>query len=312
MITVAKTASVADQPLVSIGLPVYNGEKYLESALHSLVNQTYVNFELIICDNASTDATPDICLKYARSDPRVRYFRNETNIGGANNHNLSFKYAKGKYFRWVAHDDLLAPDLIEKCVRVLEKDPSIVLCCSDCMLIDEWSAPIETYACVSGSSPDIFERFVQLTGPHYCYEIYGLMRRELVHQTGLHRNYPDADRTFLVHLGLLGQFHRIAEPLFRKRRHPGMSTRVFPEDYDRFAWFGKTYEKRLAPPHLVQLFHLLAIITKAPVSIPIKLRCYAHMMNWIIYHRRSLVRELARFCRRLIGRDTSREMPAPR
>jgi len=305
VISASKVCSVTNRPLVSIGLPVYNGEKYLDAALRSLLNQTYSNLELIICDNASTDATQEISLKYAVSDPRIRYYRNETNIGGANNHNLSFEYAEGKYFRWAAHDDLVAPDLIEKCVEFLEQNPDIVLCCTDCRLIDEVSIAQEVYYCVSGSSPDVFKRFVQLAGHHYCYEASGLMRRDAVEQTGLFRNYPDADRTFLVHLGLLGEFHRIAEPLFQKRRHPGMSTRVYPDEYDRYAWFGERYKYRLTPPRLVQLFHLLEIITRSPVPISIKLKCYAYMGKWLVHRRGSFAHEIPRFWRRLIGRDKS-------
>jgi len=303
VISTAKAASVANDPLVSIGLPVYNGERYLDAALRSLVDQTYANIELIICDNASTDATSEICLKYTRSDPRVKYFRNETNIGGANNHNLCFGHANGKYFRWAAHDDVLSPDLIEKCVDFLERNPSIVLCCTDCVVIDEWSVARGTYRCVNGSSPDIFKRFVQLAGGHPCYEAYGLMRRDIVQKTGLLRNYPDADRTFLVHLGLFGEFHSIAEPLFQKRDHPGMSTHKFPDFYHRYEWFGEGHKNRLAPPHLVQFCHLLEVIWSSPIPAAIKLKCYAYMLKWIVRHRAWLAYEMPRFWRRLIGKE---------
>jgi glycosyltransferase involved in cell wall biosynthesis len=266
---------------------------------------------LIICDNASADSTQEICLKYARSDPRIRYFRNETNIGGNNNHNLTFKHAKGKYFRWAAHDDLLAPDLIEKSVEVMERNPRIVLCCTDCVLIDELSVAEEVYHCVSGSTPDPFKRFVQLAGHgHYCYECSGLMRRDTAAKTGMFRNYPDADRTFLVHLGLLGEFHRIAEPLFQKRRHPGMSTRVYPDEYDRYAWFGERYKDRLTPPHLLQLFHLLQVITCSPVSISTKLKCYVYVGKWLVNRRGAVKHDVLGFWRRLAKRGKSRSGPS--
>ncbi len=304
MVSTDQPDSANDRPLVSIGLPVYNGEKYLESALQSLLNQTYSNLELIICDNASTDSTRDICLKYAQSDPRIKYFRNDKNIGGANNHNLCFSLAKGKYFRWAAHDDVVTPDLIEDCVEFLERNPHIVLCCTDCLEIDELSGEKNIYHCANGSSPDVFERFVQLVAEHYCYEIYGLMRRETVQKIGLIRNYPDADRAFLVQLGFLGEFHSIPKPLFLKRHHPEMSIKAFPDFYGRFAWFGDEHKNRLAPPHLIQLVHLLEIITYSAIPISVKLKCYRHMMTWwIVYHRTSLVYEIARFWRRLIGRD---------
>ncbi len=87
-------------PKVSIGLAVYNGEKYLGQAIDSILAQTFTDFELIISDNASTDRTPEICKKYAAQDARIRYHRNPTNIGGANNENQTFRMSRGEYFRW--------------------------------------------------------------------------------------------------------------------------------------------------------------------------------------------------------------------
>jgi glycosyltransferase involved in cell wall biosynthesis len=291
---------------VSIGLPVHNGEKYLDVALQSLLSQTYSNLEVIICDNASTDATKEICAKYARSDPRIKYFRNETNIGSHNNHNLTFKHAKGKYFRWAAYDDLVAPNLIEKCVEVLEKRPEIILCCTDCIVIDERSVFKEVSFCDNGSSPDVVTRFSRLIGyHHWCYETYGVIRPHVIEKTGLLRNYPDADRIFLAHLGLLGEFYRIAEPLFQKRHHPDMSTEQFPDQYDRYAWYGEKYKDRLAPPHLLQFLHLLEIISFSPIPISAKLKCCLRMERWLAYHRRAIAHEMGRFWRRLIGRDKS-------
>src|SRR3989442_12666378 len=83
---------------MSIGLPVYNGDKYLRLALDSLLAQDYENFELIICDNASEDVSADICAQYARQDPRIRFHRNKTNIGAARNFNRVFQLSSGKYF----------------------------------------------------------------------------------------------------------------------------------------------------------------------------------------------------------------------
>src|SRR5438552_4723426 len=104
------------KPRVSIGLPVYNAENYLVEALDSILAQTFTDFELIISDNASTDRTREICKYYESSDARVHYYCNETNIGGARNANLTFKLARGQYFRWAADDDVCAPTLLEKSV----------------------------------------------------------------------------------------------------------------------------------------------------------------------------------------------------
>ncbi len=86
-------------PLVSIGIPVYNGGKYLEETLDSILNQTFTDFEVIVSDNASTDNTREIVEAYAAKDPRVRYYRNAENIGAAPNYNRTFELSRGKYFR---------------------------------------------------------------------------------------------------------------------------------------------------------------------------------------------------------------------
>src|SRR5262249_60446249 len=104
----------------SVGLPVFNGESYLESAITSVLGQTFEDFELIICDNASTDRTAEICNDYAARDSRIRYFRNPRNLGAAPNYNLAFSQARGRYFKWLAHDDRMRPSFLAKTVRVLD------------------------------------------------------------------------------------------------------------------------------------------------------------------------------------------------
>src|SRR5580698_5675373 len=89
-------------PVVTIGMPVYNGARYLEEALRSILNQTYRDCELLISDNASTDATESICRRYAAEDGRVRYLRNERNLGAAANYNRVIHLASGRYFRHAA------------------------------------------------------------------------------------------------------------------------------------------------------------------------------------------------------------------
>ena len=97
-------------PKVSIGLPVYNGENYLEDAIISVIKQSYTDLELVISDNASTDRTHEICCDYASTDKRIHYSRNKNNLGAAPNYNKAWSQCTGKYFKWLAHDDLLLPE----------------------------------------------------------------------------------------------------------------------------------------------------------------------------------------------------------
>src|ERR1043165_9639676 len=122
---------------VSIGLPVYNGANYLAESIDSILQQTYSDFELIISDNASTDATEELCRSYAARDGRVRYFRQKQNLGCALNSNFVFRQSTGEYFKWISHDDLHAPRFVERCVEVPDRDPSVSICCPKGVLIDE-------------------------------------------------------------------------------------------------------------------------------------------------------------------------------
>jgi glycosyltransferase involved in cell wall biosynthesis len=129
------------EPTVSIGLPVYNGDRYLAETIESILAQTYSDLELIICDNASTDATREICEQLAARDHRVRYHRNTENLGAARNFNRTVELARGKYFKWNGHDDPVPPNLLEHCVAVLERDPTVVIAYGTPHPIDEHERP---------------------------------------------------------------------------------------------------------------------------------------------------------------------------
>lgn len=104
---------------ISIGLPVFNGEKFLRKRIDSILNQTYSNFELIISDNASTDKTRLICEEYTRKDSRIKYFRQKKNMGATWNWNFVLKQAKCRYFFWAMVDDLINAQFLEKNLEFL-------------------------------------------------------------------------------------------------------------------------------------------------------------------------------------------------
>lgn len=115
---------VPSSPTVSIGLPVFNGEAFLADAIRSLLAQTCADIELIIADNASTDRTGDICKAFAAGDSRIRYIRQEHNIGAAPNFKAALDAATGAYFMWAAHDDLWDADFVADAVDLLA-DPGV-------------------------------------------------------------------------------------------------------------------------------------------------------------------------------------------
>ncbi len=114
-------------PKVSIGLPVYNGERHIGELITSVASQSFADFELIVSDNASTDSTGEICRDWASRDGRIRYFRNALNIGAAPNYHQVFRMARADLFKWSAHDDMLGPGFLDSCVAALGGDDRAVL-----------------------------------------------------------------------------------------------------------------------------------------------------------------------------------------
>lgn len=133
------------KPQVSIGLPVYNGEKYVGKAIESVLSQTFKDFELIICDNASTDQTEKICREDATKDSRVRYYRNEKNLGAAKNFNRVFELSSSEYFKWLAADDLIEVDFLQRCVELLDSDASLLLACPRYYQCNEQTDSVRPY-----------------------------------------------------------------------------------------------------------------------------------------------------------------------
>lgn len=115
------------KPKVSIGLPIYNGARCLVEALDTILAQTFEDWALIISDNASTDETARICRAYEARDARIRYVRNARNVGANRNHNMAFRLASGRYFKWAAADDAWGPSFLARCVQALDTNPSAVL-----------------------------------------------------------------------------------------------------------------------------------------------------------------------------------------
>ena len=142
-------------PKVSIGLPVWNGEKYLRLALQSILQQDYADFELIISDNASADGTPEICQEFAAKDKRIRYSRNQTNIGARGNYNRVFELARGEFFKWASHDDEIHMSLLRRCFESFEHSaPNTVLVFSKAEIIDENQPQTRREFLVTHQKPD--------------------------------------------------------------------------------------------------------------------------------------------------------------
>ena len=127
----------AKTPTVTIGMPVFNGERFIRKALDSALNQTFSDFEIIISDNNSNDATQTICCEYAARDSRINYIRHEKNFGVHWNFSFVARRATGRFYTWLAHDDTLEPQFLDLTVRYMFQNPGTVLAACDFAIIDE-------------------------------------------------------------------------------------------------------------------------------------------------------------------------------
>jgi polysaccharide pyruvyl transferase WcaK-like protein/glycosyltransferase involved in cell wall biosynthesis len=216
------TLDATSSPRLTVGLPTYNGEQYLASALDSLLAQTFTDFELIISDNASTDATASIARAYAARDPRIRYVRHPQNRGSAFNHTYVIRQARGEYFKWASDDDLDAPDLLERCVEALDARPEIPLA-------HAWTTTIDEHGDIVAKLPYVLEtdsdspvtRFRSLLHTDGGDDIYGVIRTRIVQAMPDYGSYYHSDRTFVAELALHGPFHQVPDHLYFRREHSG-------------------------------------------------------------------------------------------
>lgn len=215
---------------MGIGLPVHNGAQFLRPALESLLAQSFIDFEILISDNASTDDTPHICAEFVERDRRVRYFRQERNLGLPCNWNFVAQRSPGKYFKWASANDFVAPDMLEACVQALESDHDAVLAYGLTTLVDSAGGIVGEYRgdfpLLSNSPSARYREMYKKIGMNNA--IDGLVRREALLRTSLIRPYPVSDIVLLVELVLQGKFQLVPRPLFFRRVGPLSMTTSLP------------------------------------------------------------------------------------
>lgn len=220
-------------PRVSIGLPVYNGERYLSEAIDAILGQTFKDLELIISDNASSDATEQICREYVASDPRVRYYRNIKNRGAARNFERVFDVARSEYFKWAAVDDLISLDNVERCVEALERNPRAVLAYSLATHIDAAGeafpsngalGPVDLRGDRVARFKQLLHRFNKYSGVSGPMMLFGTYRRAALARVRPMGRYFASDLVLLAELALTGDFVEVPDQLLSIRLHPGSSS----------------------------------------------------------------------------------------
>lgn len=260
-------------PLVSICVPVYNGQQFLPRVLDSLLAQTLTDFELLISDNASTDATALICEQYVRKDPRVRYIRQPTNIGAPRNWNAVARAARGRYMKWATANDEYAPTMLERCVAALEADPSAVLAQGMTCLVDQSTGARETY---KDDLPLLearpAERLMSL-----CMKLRlnngqsGVIRASALRNTRFDRLYAGGDFVLMAELAMQGKFIVLPEVLFYRRMGPDTFSRALQGDEARLFYDPLAVRKIIDDNWRLNLDFLRSVIT-ADIPLSDKLK----------------------------------------
>lgn len=210
-------------PHICIGLPVYNGERHIRQAMDSLLAQDYENFELVVSDNASTDSTGEICLEYAARDKRIRYYRNERNMGATWNFNRVFELSTGEYFMWASHDDYWKPEYLRSCLEVLSASESIVLAGAMCESVDNETEKlhfIDQGLTTVGLCPR--ERFMRYKstihgGKHIGGIFCGPYRHDALREIMPIKKVIGGDHLVLAELCFHGEFITVPQKLMTKR-----------------------------------------------------------------------------------------------
>ncbi|MEP7242483.1 MAG: glycosyltransferase family A protein [Gammaproteobacteria bacterium] len=285
---------MAAVPRLSIAMPAYNCEKYIGRALESLLAQTYTDYELVISDNASTDATEQVCRSFAATDSRIRYVRRQDNIGGPGNFRYVFSLCRGEYHKWSTADDYWDPSFLAKCVPVLDQNPDVVLCYSKTKLIDAEGAPIEDYEDnldLGEESPRArFGKLFSRIG--LCNAHLGVIRRSAMRGTHLIGAERASDVHFLGELSLYGKFRLVPEFLFFRRYHQQSSSWNRGDVKHQNQYYDPKNTSHFGMHTWRKYRTLVSGVWHAPIGIGDKVGLSADLARMSLWERERLAREL--------------------
>lgn len=276
-----RIATSEKKPRVSIGLPVYNGENYLGEAIESVLVQTFKDFELIISDNSSNDGTEKICREYAAKDPRIRYYRNDKNVGSAKNFNRTFDLSSGEYFKWLAHDDALEPQFLERCIELLDRDRSIVLACTRYYWINEITGVTHMrdydHNLRHPKAHQRFRRLISNWHRGHFYPIWGLFRSKIFRDTRLIGAFIGADECLVLELALRGKFAQVPEYLLRLRDHEEAYHAIeyrhdWREGVEEARWYDPENTKTIIFPFWRRLWEYAKLVIRSDEYFVSKMR----------------------------------------
>lgn len=291
-------------PRVSIGMPVFNGEKYLAEALDSLLAQSFTDFELIISDNASDDGTEAICRRFAESDRRVRYIRNDVNRGAAWNHNKVMGEARGELFKLACHDDVCDRELLAACVDALDARSDAVLANPVTLqMMNGDMSRLEIYSSdMALTSPVTAIRFGDLINEAPpSFPLFGVVRMNALRRIPWYESYKASDRVVLVRIALTGAFVDAPDARFYYRWHENNATHLVRQPAQFYRWWHPGRGGGRIYPETRLLYEYLRSLWKVPLSTHERRQCLREVRAWYAAKRPQIRAELGQ----LLGR------PAP-
>ncbi len=271
-------SDVRGNPKVSVGIPVYNGGTSLERALNSILNQNYPNLEVVISDNCSTDNTQEIVHEYLARDRRVKYVRQDVNLGATENFTKVFRLTTGEYFMWAAADDFRSPEFVSSCLAHMQSDQSAVLCAPKINgLISSlpqvrWTTSLSSFS----DKTTVLTRYKETLKNFPATAIYGLYKSSAVKNTAVFEKFMGSDLVFIQNLSIEGNFIECKSTLFTYSGRENWNT----TDQDYRNIFGKARKPWYYVPFFVVLFHQLVGIRNSKVALSIQFS----LMRILLFH----------------------------
>lgn len=277
------------EKLVSIGLPVYNGDNFIIEAINSILNQTHKNIEIIISDNASSDRTPEIINSFAKNDNRIKSFRQETNIGAVENYLFTLNQAKGDYFMWASHDDIWDEKWIEVLIKEITPIDSGVI--GEIRLFNQ-DGILRHKSLPSFKKNSILKYFLSDESQyksHYIYSLFNMDKLKRANKDALQDKYRP-DYLFVYSLLQKGSLRSTIKTHLKYRVHPKNLGKTYTKKYK--GWKKIIYRVHPTSYYLGYVKFSKSIISKTKIyfSIPVK-HIYAQCYFWVRGAREILFRK---------------------
>lgn len=289
---------------VVIGLPVYNGQKYIGVAIESHLSQTFGDFVLVISDNGSTDATPEICSDYVKKDSRVKVLLAPENRGLLWNHRRVFEAVENReqYFRWAGADDIMEPELLQTMVDILDTQPDVEAVVPDTKNINDKGEIIRSMPrSLDLQSPNVMERARNVLVANYQHVIaYGLLRASTLQDMRTGPNYIGWDPIFIWELALRGKMVQPAGPALLRRFHEGSISRVKTVK-EMKKWVEPNSKPGMNFPHWTWAYEHFRALFACPLSTREQLQLAAFLARATLWQRVALGRDIKQAIKRALG-----------